>query len=91
LVASRAGITAIKPEAAGIRLSVNMRLQQWLPIQNRLPKHLANRTAYKPGAPGGAGPTPYVLVRSQGVTPIEQLDLLEELLSAMVATAAQKV
>ncbi|HEY9713387.1 MAG TPA: TRCF domain-containing protein, partial [Chroococcales cyanobacterium] len=84
LLASKTGVTAIKPDAQGIRLSVPFRLQQWLPIQARLPKHLGQRTTYKPGTPGGAGPTPHILVRSQGITPTEQLDLLEELLSAMV-------
>jgi len=90
LLASKAAVTAIKPEAQGMRLSVNFRLQQWLPIQARLPRHLANRTTYKPGAAGGAGPTPYILVRSQGVTPAEQLDLLQELLGAMVANGQEK-
>jgi transcription-repair coupling factor (superfamily II helicase) len=90
LLASQAAVTAIKPEAQGLRLSVNFRLQQWLPIQARLPKHLASRTTYKPGAAGGAGPTPYILVRSQGITPAEQLDLLQELLSAMVANGQEK-
>jgi transcription-repair coupling factor (superfamily II helicase) len=90
LLASRAGVSAIKPDTAGIRLSVAFRLQQWLPIQNRLPKHLAARTTYKPGTAGGHSPTPYVLVRSQGISPSEQLDLLEELLGAMVASYAVK-
>jgi hypothetical protein len=61
-----------------------------LPIQSRLPKHLAMRTTYKPGTAGVAGPTPYVLVKSLGITPSEQLDLLDELLSAMVASYAVK-
>ncbi len=90
LLASKAAVTAIKPEAQGIRLSVNFRLQQWLPIQARLPKHLASRTTYKPGAAGGAGPTPYILVRCEGVSPPEQLDLLQELLSAMVSNSQEK-
>ena len=90
LLASQAQVTAIKPEAQGLRLSVNFRLQQWLPVQARLPKHLASRTTYKPGAAGGAGPTPYILVRSQGINPSEQLDLLQELLSAMVANGQEK-
>ncbi|HEY9678515.1 MAG TPA: transcription-repair coupling factor [Drouetiella sp.] len=90
LLAAKAAISAIKPEAQGIRLSVNFRLQQWLPVQARLPKHLASRTTYKPGAAGGAGPTPYILVRSEGVSPSEQLDLLQELLSAMVSNSAEK-
>ncbi len=85
LLASRAGVSAIKPDAAGIRLSVDFRLQNWLPIQNRLPKHLAGRTTYKPGYAGGHGTSPYILVRSLGLSPEEQLRLLEELISAMVA------
>ncbi len=89
LTASKAGVSAIKPEAQGVRLSVAFRLHQWLPIQARLPKHLSQRTTYKPGA-GGAGPTPYILVRSQGASPGEQLDLLDELLGAMVATVQEK-
>jgi transcription-repair coupling factor (superfamily II helicase) len=90
LLASQAGVSAIRPEAQGIRLSVNYRLQQWLPVQNKLPKHLSSRTTYKPGQPGGGGPQPYILVRSAGTTPPEQLDLLEELLSAMVASYQDK-
>lgn len=85
LTAALAGVSAIKPDPAGIRLSVEFRLQNWLPIQARLPKHLASRTTYKPGTPGGHGPTPYVLVRSLGMSPPEQLGLLDELLNAMVA------
>jgi hypothetical protein len=69
---------------------VSIRLQQWLPVQTRLPKHLALRTTYKPGSAGVQGPTPYVLVKAQGMTPGEQLDLLEELLTAMVASYAVK-
>jgi transcription-repair coupling factor len=90
LLAAKAHVSAIKPEAQGIRLSVNFRLQHWLPIQNKLPKHLSQRTTYKPGQAGGHGSTPYILVRSQGVSPGEQLSLLEELLSAMVAGAQDK-
>jgi len=85
LLASRTGVSAIKPDPAGIRLSVSFRLQSWLPVQARLPKHLASRTTYKPGSPGGHGPTPYILVRSVGLAPAEQVSLLEELLSAMIA------
>jgi transcription-repair coupling factor (superfamily II helicase) len=90
LLANKASVSAIKPEAQGIRLHVNFRLQQWLPIQTRLPKHLGQRTTYKPGQAGGHGPTPYILVRSQGISPAEQLSLLEELLSAMVANYQEK-
>jgi transcription-repair coupling factor (superfamily II helicase) len=85
LIGSRAGVSSIKPDPAGMRLAVDFRLQAWLPVQARLPKHLATRTTYKPGAPGGHGPTPYVLVKSLGLSPEEQLGLLEELLSAMVS------
>jgi transcription-repair coupling factor (superfamily II helicase) len=90
LLASQAGVSAIKPDSQGIRLSVGFRLQQWLPLQARLPKHLSQRTTYKPGTAGGHSPTPYVLVRSMGVSPAEQLSLLEELLDAMVASYAVK-
>jgi transcription-repair coupling factor (superfamily II helicase) len=85
LLASKAGVSQVKPEALGIRLSVNFRLQQWLPVQTKLPKHLSQRTTYKPGQAGGHGATPYILLRSQGTSPAEQLGLLEELLGAMVA------
>ena len=85
LLASAAGVSAIKPDMmSGIRMSVELRLQAWLPIQNRLPKHLAARTTYKPGSPGGHGSMPYILVRCQELNPVEQLQLLEELLNAMV-------
>ena len=79
LLAAKAQVSAIKPEAQGIRLAVNFRLQHWLPIQTKLPKHLSQRTTYKPGQAGGHGSTPYILVRSQGISPGEQLSLLEEL------------
>ncbi len=85
LVAARAGVSAIKPDMVGIRFSVDFRLQQWLPVQTHLPKHLASRTTYKPGIPGGHGSSPYILVRTQGLSPEEQLGLLQELLNAMVA------
>lgn len=85
LLASAVNVSAIKPDMVGLRLMVNYRLQHWLPIQNRLPKHLAGRTTYKPGSPGALGPTPYILVRSEGLTPHEQLNLLEELLNSMAA------
>jgi transcription-repair coupling factor (superfamily II helicase) len=85
LIASSANVQSIKPDLQGLRLYVPYRLQQWLPIQSRLPKHLANRTTYKPGIAGGQGSSPYILVRSQGDEPEDQLDLLDELLGAMVA------
>lgn len=88
LIAAAAGVSAIKPDPSGIRLSVNFRLQNWLPVQARLPKHLASRTTYKPGSPGGHGPTPYILVKSLGLTPNEQLTLLEELIGAMCTQVA---
>jgi hypothetical protein len=74
----------------GLRMLVSYRLNQWLPVQNRLPKHLAQRTTYKPGSPGAMGPSPYILVKSDGLEPVEQLYLLEELLSAMVAFQQHK-
>jgi transcription-repair coupling factor (superfamily II helicase) len=85
LLASLVGVQAVKPDMVGVRLLVNYRLQHWLPIQARLPKHLAGRTTYKPGSPGALGPTPYILVRSEGLAPVEQLSFIEELLQAMVA------
>jgi len=90
LLASQAGVSAIKPDAQGIRLSVAFRLQQWLPLQTRLPKHLSQRTTYKPGAAGAHSPTPCVIVKSSGLAPGEQLSLLEELLNAIVASNALK-
>lgn len=86
LLASLAGVSHIKPDLQqGLRLSVSYRLQQWLPIQNNLPKHLGRVTTYKPGIAGGQGSSPYIIVKADGTAPEDQLDLLEELLSAMVA------
>jgi transcription-repair coupling factor (superfamily II helicase) len=86
LLASQANVSHIKPDLQqGLRLSVAYRLQQWLPIQNNLPKHLARVTTYKPGIAGGQGSSPYIIVKADGTAPEDQLDLLEELLSAMVA------
>ncbi|MBX9567916.1 MAG: transcription-repair coupling factor [Candidatus Obscuribacterales bacterium] len=90
LIASKAGVSAVKPDMVGLRMLVSYRLNQWLPVQNRLPKHLAQRTTYKPGSPGAMGPSPYILVKSDGLEPVEQLYLLEELLSAMVAFQQHK-
>jgi transcription-repair coupling factor (superfamily II helicase) len=84
LLSSQTGVTAIKPDMVGIRLSVGYRLQHWLPIQAKLPKHLATRTTYKPGASGTIVPTPYILLKTEDLTPPEQLNLIEELLNAMV-------
>ncbi len=84
LIASKANVLSVKPDMAGLRMLVNYRLNQWLPIQNKLPKHLAQRTTYKPGSPGALGPTPYILVKAEGVDPVGQLNLIEELLTAMI-------
>ena len=43
LIASKANVVAVKPDMVGLRMLVNYRLNQWLPIQNKLPKHLAQR------------------------------------------------
>lgn len=83
LLSSAANIQSIKPDMQGIRLYVPFRLQQWMPIQARLPKHLASRTIYKPGIAGGQGSSPYILVKAQGEEPEDQLSLLEELLQSM--------
>ncbi len=85
LLASQAQVTAIKSDMQGIRLAVDFRLQQWLPIQARLPKHLGSKTTYKPGTAGGHGAMPYVLLKTAAMTKAEQLDLLMELINAMVA------
>ena len=90
LVASSANVQSIQPDMQGLRLYVPFRLQQWIPIQNGLPKHLANRTTYKPGIAGGQGSSPYILVKSQGDDPEDQLDLLAELLGAMVTKVHAK-
>jgi len=90
LLCAKAQVSAIKPDAQSLKLSVAFRLNEWMPIQSRLPKHLASRTTYKPGQAGGIGPSPCILVRSQGLSPVEQLDLLEELLGAMVLTSAAR-
>jgi len=90
LLASHANVQSIKPDLQGVRLYVPFRLQQWLPMQTRLPKHLANRTTYKPGIAGGQGSSPYILVKSQGDEPEDQLSLLEELLTAIVSSAQVK-
>jgi transcription-repair coupling factor (superfamily II helicase) len=91
LIASKASVLSVKPDMVGLRMMVNYRLNQWLPIQSKLPKHLAQRTTYKPGSPGAIGPTPYILVKSEGLAPVEQLNLLEELLSAMVSLTHSRV
>lgn len=90
LLASKLNVLAVKPDMVGLRMMVNYRLNQWLPVQSKLPKHLAQRTTYKPGSPGALGPTPYVLIKSEGLEPTEQLDLLEELFTAMNVHQQQK-
>ena len=90
LLASHANVQSIKPDLQGVRLYVPFRLQQWLPMQTKLPKHLANRTVYKPGIAGGQGSSPYILVKSQGDDPEDQLTLLEELLAAIVSNSQVK-
>ncbi|MBI1271057.1 transcription-repair coupling factor [bacterium] len=87
LLASQAKVQQIKPDLQGLRMMVNYRLQQWLPIQNKLPKHLASKTIYKPGIAGGQGSSPYVIVKAEGMSPGEQLNLIHDLLSAMVSNA----
>jgi transcription-repair coupling factor (superfamily II helicase) len=95
LIASRAGIFAIRPDPVGLRLSLaaDLRLQKWLPIQARLPKHLATRTAYKPGTAGAGGhgstsTSPYILVKCSELNPAEQVTLLQELLTAMATVSS---
>ena len=90
LLASQAQVTAIKTDMQGIRLSVDFRLKDWLPIQARLPKHLGSKTTYKPGTPGGHGPTPFVILKTAGLAKTDQLELLLELIGAMVANYAVK-
>ena len=90
LLASQAQITGIKSDMQGIRLAIDFRLQQWLPIQARLPKHLGSKTTYKPGQAGGHGPMPYVLLKTAGLNKAEQLDLLMELINAMLANYVVK-
>jgi len=90
LLASLAQVTAIKTDMQGIKLSVDFRLKEWLPIQARLPRHLGSKTTYKPGTPGGHGPTPYVILKTAGMAKGDQLELLLELISAMVANYAVK-
>lgn len=90
MLASDANISAIKPDFQGIRLSVSYRLQQWLPIQNKLPKHLSRLTTYKPGQAGGQGAQPSVIVKVDGLSAVEQLNLLIELISSMLSFGAAK-
>ncbi|HNA72556.1 MAG TPA: helicase-related protein, partial [Candidatus Obscuribacter sp.] len=86
LLAAAANVQSIKPDMQGMRLYVPFRLQQWMPLQARLPKHLGSRTTYKPGIAGGQGSSPYILVKAQGDEPEEQLNLLEDLLQSMATS-----
>lgn len=86
LLAAAANVQSIKPDMQGMRLYVPFRLQQWMPIQARLPKHLGSRTTYKPGIAGGQGSSPYILVKAQGEEPEDQLNLLQDLLQAIVVS-----
>ena len=87
LLASQANILAIKPEMLGLRLFLNCRLPEWLAIQNKLPKHLNLKTVYKPGIPSEHLTHPYILLRCEGLNPAQQLDIVEELIRAILSTS----
>ncbi len=85
ILASSANILAIKPELLGLRLFINCRLPEWLAIQNKLPKHLSLKTVYKPGIPSEHLTHPYVLLRCEGLSPSQQLDIVEELIKGILS------
>lgn len=80
ILASQIGVKYVKSESNyNIKIEVNFRLERWLQVQNKLPKNLIGRTAFKPSARGGSDVSSYLLLRTSSLNTHEQLELLFEL------------
>lgn len=91
ILANDLDIKYIKSEADNVKIFTNLRLQTWLGIQNKLPRNLTGRTAFKGSARGGSENS-YLLVKMTGLLANQQLDILFELLHCLrTICAAEKI
>ena len=88
ILANDLDIKHIKSESGiteGVKIFINLRLQSWLGIQNKLPKNLMGRVAFKGSARGGSENS-YLLVKTVGLSAEQQLNILFELIYCLKAT-----
>ena len=78
VMANELDIKHIKSESStneAIRMFVNLRLDNWLKLQAKLPQELKSRIAFKGEARGSSGSS-YLLIKTGGYSVEKQLDML---------------
>lgn len=88
LMAKKADIYNISQEAAGIKLQANLRLQKWLPIQRSLSTYLQQKTVFKSGSIGSPNAQPYIMIKTEGMTPEMQLEAVHEVITKILGDEA---
>lgn len=84
ILANQISIKYIKSEGVtpNIRIDTNLRLQRWLSFQAKLPKNLISKITFKSSA-RGSSESSYLLVKTIGLDPKGQLDLLFDLINTL--------
>lgn len=84
ILASKLGIKNIKSDSGfTIKIEINFRLQNWLRIQNLIPKTIFERTLFKSSARGTSETPSSIILRTTSLSPQGQLDILFELLKTL--------
>lgn len=83
VLANQAGIKYIKSEgmSSSIKIDINLRLDKWLSIQQKLSRNLIMRTSFKSHARGGSETGSFLLLKTSNLDAKGQLDMLFELMN----------
>lgn len=83
ILANQVGIKYIKSEglSSSIKIDLNLRLDRWLSIQQKLSKNLIMRTSFKSQARGGSDSGSFLLLKTANLDAKQQIDMLFELMN----------
>lgn len=83
ILANQVGIRYIKSEgmSSSIKIDLNLRLDRWLSIQQKLSKNLIMRTSFKSLARGGSDSGSFLLLKTANLDAKQQIDMLFELMN----------
>lgn len=76
-------IRSINQEGDTVRISNNLRLQQWLQLQRKLPTFLQPRIVFKSGAVGARTSDSLITVKISGLSNDERLQMLKDIIEVL--------
>ncbi len=76
-------IRSINQDGDSIRISNNLRLQQWLQLQRKLPAFMQPRIIFKSGAVGARTSDSLITVKISGLSNDERLQMLKDIIEVL--------